>query len=400
MTDRRLALLLLAFALPAASSRAQTAPARLQALLEGQKLGAYLQIVSVYRSGRFDEATDAVLGWTPRDVERAARALTDLARRPGLVDCRSGPWEVEIADGSAAVLLETDAALRASARHDKAALSVHLAIGQWLLERLAEENGARRSPGDAAAQGCQRPPPVTRLEWYLATTQVLQGDWELILADRLASYALKHLPADARMLSATGAAKEALALDLAHSPPQPQDPRSAALGRTPPVMMRDRLLARNLREAEALFREALVREPALLEARLHLGRVLSILDRPADARVELQACLDGAPAAEERYLAHLFLARIDEQDGQLDTAADNYRAAIQVVPTCQAARLGLARVLERGGDLASGAPTLDGFLDQPWPRDNMDEPWWVYSFAGFRQGSQRLDELRRRVVKP
>jgi tetratricopeptide (TPR) repeat protein len=141
---------------------------------------------------------------------------------------------------------------------------------------------------------------------------------------------------------------------------------------------------------------ALVLDPDLLEAALHLGRVRMLEGRDAEA-VPL---LERAAASKTRsvsYLAKLFLGAFDERASQWDAAEARYRGALAVFPTGQSAAVALAQLLDRRGRTADGAQTLAALLGRPGAR--VVDPWWVYFDEAGVENAMKIGMMRAEVVK-
>jgi len=104
------------------------------------------------------------------------------------------------------------------------------------------------------------------------------------------------------------------------------------------------------RVAEWRYRQALASDPALVEARIRLGRVLTKLDRPEDAVRELEAAARGTSDPVDTYLAHLLAGRAEESRGGLSAAVEHYREATTALPAAEAGWVALAHALDRAGE--------------------------------------------------
>jgi len=390
----------LALALLVAVPTAQTARDDVRDLYARQKLLPYLEIVATYRAGRIDQATAAILSWSDPEVDQAAKAFERL--RGKVRPCPTLPDEIAAADLDAAVLLHTDASAAAYLDEDWNAFTGQLEVARRLVEIRRLVSAMWQSASEATRQDCGAPVPLTARDWYVAVTTSLQGRWELQTADRLAAFGLEAAPDDPEMLLAAGSIKEALAFGAARDPGLPPSDQlsGSAFSRVHKRRLSELQAMRlDRREAAALFERALATGAAPLETRLRLGRVWAQMDRRADARQALDKVLAAEPTVEERYLARLFLGRVAEEDGDIQSAVAEFRRAVEIQPHSQAARVALAYALERAGD-AGGRALLADVLAEPWPRDGWDDPWWTYYFGQFREGRQLLDALRRRVMVP
>jgi tetratricopeptide (TPR) repeat protein len=344
------------------------------------EIAPYLHIIASYRAGRVDDAVRDILAWSSISLDDARHRIRDLRSRVVLcrtatpaIDARTSAGEIEVADLDAAVLLHTDAAMRALERN----------LSSWTEIQLR------------AAKALYDWTHGLTADWSRAPL----GHWEPTLATSFAAIGLEAAPADAEMLLAAGTIREALALEGVQHPvrrPVWARPNNFVFGRPLAVSID---VKENLNGARELYERGLAARPVYVQTHLRLGRVLSLLDRLDEARAELELVAANADAARERYLAELFLARVAEQADDDKTAVVHYRRAIDAWPDSQAARVGLVQALERK-DGSDGAPKeLREVLSQPWPRAVTSDPWWVYPFGESERGPQLLDELRRRFVK-
>ena len=146
--------------------------------------------------------------------------------------------------------------------------------------------------------------------------------------------------------------------------------------------------------AERNYRLALERDPAMIEARLRLGRVLALAGRD-DQAVDALSLVAASGTTRAKYLAHLFRGAMAARRG--DTAATRaaYEAARTLAPGFQTPYLALSHLEERAGNSARaqvlvaqmGARGADGARD----------PWWAYRNGGLdEEGLQWLrDHVRR-----
>jgi tetratricopeptide (TPR) repeat protein len=386
-----LAVLVAALA-PAAA--AQTAPPDVQDLYARQTLPGYLAIVEHYRTRRTGEAVAAILAWPNAAVDRSVSGLWALRGR--VRRCPVRPDEVDAADLDAAVLLHTDASAAAYLAADLPSFHFHLDSARKLVELRHAVTVMTGAANEVPNDDCRAGPPIDRRDWYLAMATILLGLWELPTADRLAQFGLEAAPGDPEMLLAAGSIRETNAYAAAHEELRPPNVRMN-VDQFVRANLRQSTIERSLGDALALFEKALAARDAPLEARLRLGSVLSALGRTADAYTALRSVVDCSSVTDERYLAHLFLGRLADEEGAVQEAVDQYQQAANVLPHSQAARVALAFALDRAGE-PGGRALLRETLAEPWPRDGWDDPWWTYYFGQFRQGRQLLDTLRQQVL--
>jgi tetratricopeptide (TPR) repeat protein len=115
--------------------------------------------------------------------------------------------------------------------------------------------------------------------------------------------------------------------------------------------------ARLLQDAERKYRSALKMDPQIVEARLRLGRVLHLRDRPDEARPELEQARREAREPYLQYLTSLFLGQHDE----------------------------------------AWATVRRVFGDEAIAQSPEDDPWWDDAYAQCWQAGRRAAELRAMV---
>jgi tetratricopeptide (TPR) repeat protein len=124
-------------------------------------------------------------------------------------------------------------------------------------------------------------------------------------------------------------------------------------------------------EALRAFDDAIRINPRYVEAHLNRAIVLSDLGRPTEAETALAHAQElgrpdysGFPTVIANRLAnmHAELGRAYREAGALDTAADQFRVALEIRPAFADLRLELARTLLDAGHLDEAARTLEHIL--------------------------------------
>jgi tetratricopeptide (TPR) repeat protein len=229
--------------------------------------------------------------------------------------------------------------------------------------------------------------------WYLL--QGLRGHGRLDAAHALhfLGEGLRRFHDDPALLLAVGSLDETLARDdaMRANVEDPAGPHLRSFRGPQRTLVERRAL---LERALGSYRAALRGDPGLEEARLRLGRVLQLLDRRDEAEVELRSVAGEEDEPGVRYLAHLFLGRLREDQRRLEEAAAEYRAAASLVPRSQTAHLALAQALDRLGERAGALEALQIALrtgnDEPAPFD----AWWAYLFGQSGRAEALVEELR------
>ena len=154
------------------------------------------------------------------------------------------------------------------------------------------------------------------------------------------------------------------------------DPECAGLGC--PTGAGRTLVPERLALAEREYGLALQREPAHAEARLRRGRVLSLLERDAEAQEALDGVArDGSPR--QQYLANLFRGAIATRRGDAQAARQAYEAAQALAPGRQTPLLALSHLEERLGNAAEARRLLAPLASSG---ASSEDPWWSYQNGG------------------
>ncbi|MGE3402123.1 MAG: tetratricopeptide repeat protein [Vicinamibacterales bacterium] len=312
---------LLIAAPPPAAQQADGLPAR------------YGAVVEAYRAGAADAAQEAAT-W-PRE---------ELTRAPALAAGR-GPRFAE-----AAALLHLRVASNTAAS-DWARGSAHLDTASALVQSLPpeEERFAER--------------------YYAVVATLFLAHGDVDGARAWVERGLQLFEFSAPIRTASGMVEEL----FAHR----ADPECAGLGC--PAGAGRTLVPERLRQAAREYELALQRDPALAEARLRRGRVLSLLERDEEAIADLEPVVSsGTPR--QQYLAHLFRGAIAVRRRDAATARQSYEAARALAPGRQTPLLALSHLDESLGDVAA-ARRLLAPLAAAAPAAG--DPWWSYQNGGL-----------------
>src|SRR5262245_6576343 len=136
---------------------------------------------------------------------------------------------------------------------------------------------------------------------------------------------------------------------------------------------------RALEPAVQEFRLALKADSRFALARLHIGRIHSLVDDNR-ARADLEQALADATDAATQYLAHLFLGDVAEGEKRLTDALREYEAAIAVGPRYQTGYVAAARMADALGESDRARALALAFVGI---EGGIEDPWWDYRLGGI-----------------
>jgi tetratricopeptide (TPR) repeat protein len=238
--------------------------------------------------------------------------------------------------------------------------------------------------------------------WFLLAGLVCFGTGEFERSRSLFESGLKQFRNDPHLLLALGTLEEKLGSTRIYDPPLGSQGRHSALdqyGRhsaldeyMKPVAAR----AQHLADAASYLRKALAAERQLSEARLRLGRVLSLQGHEDQARAEYEAVEHGTSETATRYLAALFQGRLDERQRRFPQAAEAYGRAAGYLGSSPTAYIALAHAMDAVGNRAGVSDLLEHAL-QPVDRAATQDPWWTYLMGQFHEAEPLYHELQAEV---
>ena len=305
-------------------------------------LAFYRDLLEDYVEGRGEDAVATLVTW-PTD------AVAGLARR---IDSSDG------ARARATAMLHTEAAWALLASRESADAPAHLEIARGVLERTGRDSDFRR-------------------DWLLAVGFQMQAR-----SDR-ATEALRFFlecevafPLAAEAWLAAGTVYEWSAF--------PDGLGGQRVARATGDLVE---------ETKRQYRQALVIDPSLAEARLRLGRTLQRSGEPDEAREELRRVVDQGGGGPTEALAHLFLGDLLERRGEAEEAVREYRKALEQDPTLQQAGLAVAAILWRGGDRTGAVEVLGTAVRRGRP---VGLPTWLAYHLGLGlRAAPAMEALRR-----
>jgi len=298
--------------------------------------GGYLEIVDQFASAPTD-AVERLLALPPEELALSVRdaARTESGWTPEALD------RALVMHGDALVTLARDrrdeAVQQLALTDELAAAAARHAGNQWFVHRWYSAYLPKLDAKDTAARWLQQP-------WYRVAAGV----------DR------------ARALETQGG-QRTLRPDLPTYEPA------------------------EFREAIPLLEQGVA--AGLPVAALHLGRIRMLAGSDLAARQLLDVAANDPSSRVNRYLAHLFLGALAEgEDAQ--AAETHYRAALDLQPRAQSARLALSSFLVHDNRMDEARRVSAHGGTQP-----AFDPWWSYFHAAARDPEMLLAELHSEVCR-
>jgi tetratricopeptide (TPR) repeat protein len=229
-------------------------------------------------------------------------------------------------------------------------------------------------------------------QWYRATTAHMFRNLRWDESEDQLDFARRTIGLDAQLEFDSGCLYERLAspsttvvIDTLHrmQPVGPVVPRAASLSK-----------------AEGAFKEAVRRDPGFVEARVRLGRVMTLRGHSEEALELLRPVLEqGGTGSIVGYFAALFLGDVHERAGRREAARAAYRQAATLYPDAQSPRLALSALAIASGDRADGVAALEHLLRLPPDEQRRYDPWWLYYIGVGRHSESLMKALWASVPK-
>lgn len=379
MTATRSCIATLAFALvPYGVASGQKAPAerskaRVTLSFAEMRVAEWTAAVRTHATGTVDDAVRAVAPWKREHVTLVLRLALPKANADTLQRALSLHTDIAIAERKAllgppvATATRRDAVVLIDGRESRLLRrSFHWEMGWQVASALAALPG--ESPRAA--------------EWYRAVAAQMQqwGDYDVVTGHLQSGLAL--FPNDARLALYQGTLHQTLGDPRLHGylrqRAAPAVAASGAIDRPPPSELRPLPPAARieLEAAERQFGRALTIDPTLVEARIRLAHVLSVLGDDRGAAETVRPALEATLTPFFEYYAALILGRSEEHLGRFAEADDAYARAGSRFPTAQPPRIGRSRVALARGRAAEAltslaATTAPGLSSPP-------DPWLTY----------------------
>jgi tetratricopeptide (TPR) repeat protein len=149
-------------------------------------------------------------------------------------------------------------------------------------------------------------------------------------------------------------------------------------------------------QAERLFRRALSVDPAHVEARVRLARVLLERKRYEDALAEVRTALSATTSEVVAFYGRLFGGRAAQALGRLDEAAQHFEAASRLFPEAESALLASSQLALLRADVNGAIAPIDRLPRDPHPNQPIADPWEYYRMATGRDWETLYRAVRSR----
>ena len=338
-----------------------------QASVADVRLETWRKAVEHHEPGQPDEAARAIAGWSKSEL---LGAITSIQRNPppNSILARGAVLHLDVSILFRTVAVgplfpsrvpdQHIAVLAADGqRRGSAPSPTHLQFGRALIEEIEPE---------------PRRYEAARL-WYRASAAFLAREHNLAEAVFHLERARALFPGDSEILLASGCLHETFAS------PGIQSVVRAGIGVGRHLTIGSE--RHNLNAAERYFRDALKSDPGNAEARLRLGRVLTVQRRHRDAMGHLQQLVDAPSDTTRTYYASIFAGREEELRGRMAEARQHFERAARLVPTAQTPHLALSRLAFHDGDVARATRSVERLFALPADEVDRYDPWWHY-FSG------------------
>jgi tetratricopeptide (TPR) repeat protein len=345
----------------------------------------YATVAAEYRTRDRAKALAEIRRWRPAELRAGIQALQKEADASHVVILDGGltvkaPVEIDLRTAEAAALMHVEAGLlelqSLGAARAQSQLTAAWSLVEWSYAqkelRLRWQAVLRRYKVPEGDPDRELPPALKRalsieptIDKHTFDVALAAGALALGYPEAALPFAEKakvEAPLDGEVLLVSACVKESLALKEK-------------------VRTRESEARRLRAEAETLFREAVAADPGQAEALLRLGSVWLDESRPHDAEPVLLQAVERARDDQQRYLALLFLGRAAELQEKPSDGAMFYRRALEAWPESQAARLALARCLERSAGPSAAQPLVMASLLDSRKEARERDPWWSYPFG-------------------
>lgn len=227
--------------------------------------------------------------------------------------------------------------------------------------------------------------PFVRL-WYRAATAFMLFELSFGEADIHLTEARRAIGPDAHLEFDTGCLHEAFASPNVTTVAEAVDRRTTI--KSGVASQRE-----SLEKAEEAFAEAVRLSPSFAEARVRLGRIMSLRGRHREAAEFLRQGGTMATDPAVKYIAAMFLGNAEQAAGNADAAAEAFDTAAALFPLAQSPHLARSALAIDRADRKGAAQALRRLLELPQDEKQRADPWWTYRFCSGRQAKDLLTVL-------
>lgn len=325
---------------------------------------AYAAAIASYADGHFDAAARGLASLSHEEIKTQAAWMVRIATSTPAEQRRALEQRLETA-----AMLHTDVALQGDL--DAGDTFFHINMARLLLSVDRSTLTERSRPDPDAVR---RRTFLTRWTAVAAGILLFQGLYQDAIP--IVEEAVKLEPTEPRLLLWRGLVLEFRAVWGAGPNSDFHEGLLAGSGVTGTGfdLLKNMAIWRPVEEA---YRRVIEVDPNAYEAHVHLGYVLYWQRRFADAKTEYELARDHARDPSVVYVANLLLARLDQDQGDVDAAAADYEHAMTAMPTAQSAYIGLSSLEMRRGDVQHARDLVVRMIAIP-ERQRQDDPWWSY----------------------
>ncbi|MFL6280615.1 MAG: tetratricopeptide repeat protein [Vicinamibacterales bacterium] len=316
----------------------------------------YTEAIDLYRGGLEQLALEKLAGVMSDEIARQRDALLSAVSHRNTAESERAAAMIR-----GAVMLHTARAFAAFERNNNGEFRYHLMFAQGYVEKLAS---------------LESQAPFVRT-WPLLVLALLQEGRSLVSAEQFGHHARNSRGDSPEFLLALGATEE-MGWWIHHE----EDADPGVRG--------------DLKDAERDYRQAIIVAPTLIEARLRLGRVLTLRGDPEGMKI--LGHIGESSEVPLQYLARLFEGDVLEKRGDIAEAERRYTTAVTLLPTGQSACLALAHLRHARGARSEAEQDIRSSARATDVPDTSD-PWFWYARGTAWRGPGYLEQLRVMIRK-
>jgi tetratricopeptide (TPR) repeat protein len=339
-----------------------------------------LDLVVDYMTKLAAQSTDTVKRFLTKETNRSALGLTEQ-------EAKEGNIKRLLKQG---ILLHTDIALLtlAAGKTHATKRKIGVFIDGKVVVTFSPPDHLGYARQLLAAAFNSQPKDETK-QWYVTTIAYLQWQRLLFCAEQNIKSALDLFPLDEQILFYAGTLHETLASPLLQNTQ---------------IFLKENIFSKSredeLKLAIQYFEKAVVINPNFAEARLHLGRVLGLLDRHQESVAALKAARSAINDPKLLYYTLLNLGHEMKMLAHFDEASELYEQALLLFPTAQSPLLALGQLAHVRNDIKGEQRWMQQMFLVKRDNSMTDDPWWTYSISHVSDTTIRMEDLYKKYGEP